>query len=1330
MADNGYSDGSVVVSTELDDKGFEAGTEKIKNATESAIKTFADLGTAFDKYINQYMDAIPAKQFASDMKSMDKDVNNLSVALDTLSQAYSKTAEGGAKEIAQFERQADKVDVSLTKLQQKLDSYHGRGVMDKDNNIVSAEETEEIQRVMRINDDLMAQYNRMTTEVAQVKAAKEAERAAEIEAAAREKAEVEALKESTRKSAESNRQAWQSVKQEIKEADTATRANDRSYDTLSKTIMALQGKVDSLGPAAKRAMHGSEKDVDNFNIKMANTERAIQYAQEKLEVFGNTKIRTDEYNALNIAIEKASSELDSFYREQDRMLKSGKSRESQEWKENANKIAEAQRQLEAYDAEKQQLEASGNAFINQSDTARFAELASQFSGVSQQCADYQNKVDGASGKTRVLLSVLKALGKVGVTAFKMPGKSILSAVSGMKALSKGANSALGAVKKLGKTITSFGTRIKSLLKRRFISSILSGATEGIKNLAQASPEMNKSISAIMSALARLKNSFATAFSPILTIVSPVLTQIINILADACTQIGMFIAALTGATTVKKAVAVQKDYAASLNQTADSAEKANNSLAGFDKLNNTTSNKDSGASGAQDPASMFEEVPVESKIADFVKRLKNAFLKGDLSDIGKSIAGKINSVFKKINDTVSWDNVGGKIATAINSITSLINSLAENIDFDGIGKSFASGFNTIVNSIYLLVTGINWGNLGKSLMSGLNGFINNVDWGKLGTTIGSLFQSALSFINSALHEFDILGLANGLGESINNAFAAVDWSMLGDTLSTHWRNMYQGITTLASTIDWSQIGSDIATAINGIDWSGVIGDLVTMVGTLLSSALDLLTGLAETIDWAKLGDDLWNALCSLVTNIDWSGLIAKAFELLGAAVAGAVTLIGTFFNDLWEAVKTGYGEIKDYFAERVKAAGGDLWEGVLNGICEGLVSIGTWIKENIFDPFINGFKAVFGIHSPSTVMAEMGGFLIDGLKNGITNAWANIKQFFSDAWGKIKSSVKEACTSIKNTVSEKFTAAKEFISEKVTNIKNKVSEGFTNAYNAVSNKVSDIKNSVSNAFSNAYTTVSNKVSDIKNSVSNTFSEIWTSVSNKVSDIGSSIKNTFSDVVSSARSWGSDMCDNIVSGISNAASSVWDSAKNLAGGIKDFLGFSEPKKGPLSDFHTYMPDMIDLMVDGISKNKNVAIAAVSDLAAAISDEAQDASVVIPIGGENRYTSMLDSFADTITDAFAQLLSRLEAIANNVVFTMPAVATGTVIPYNSATGGSGSDHPSWSPTDILKRLDDMLTALSDIRETIEDKDTGITDEAIYTSVKRSVHREKKATGKNPLN
>lgn len=70
---------------------------------------------------------------------------------------------------------------------------------------------------------------------------------------------------------------------------------------------------------------------------------------------------------------------------------------------------------------------------------------------------------------------------------------------------------------------------------------------------------------------------------------------------------------------------------------------------------------------------------------------------------------------------------------------------------------------------------------------------------------------------------------------------------------------------------------------------------------------------------------------------------------------------------------------------------------------------------------------------------------------------------------------------------------------------------------------------------------------------------------------------------ALKWGSDIIDGIVSGIQSAVGRVGEAVKGVADKIKSFLGFSEPEDGPLSDFRTYMPDMIDLMASGITSGK---------------------------------------------------------------------------------------------------------------------------------------------------
>ena len=69
---------------------------------------------------------------------------------------------------------------------------------------------------------------------------------------------------------------------------------------------------------------------------------------------------------------------------------------------------------------------------------------------------------------------------------------------------------------------------------------------------------------------------------------------------------------------------------------------------------------------------------------------------------------------------------------------------------------------------------------------------------------------------------------------------------------------------------------------------------------------------------------------------------------------------------------------------------------------------------------------------------------------------------------------------------------------------------------------------------------------------------------------------------AKTWGKDLIDNFIGGIKAKWEDLKQSVSNVAQTVKDFLGFSEPKKGPLSNFHTYAPDMMDLYSKGIKEN----------------------------------------------------------------------------------------------------------------------------------------------------
>jgi tape measure domain-containing protein len=69
---------------------------------------------------------------------------------------------------------------------------------------------------------------------------------------------------------------------------------------------------------------------------------------------------------------------------------------------------------------------------------------------------------------------------------------------------------------------------------------------------------------------------------------------------------------------------------------------------------------------------------------------------------------------------------------------------------------------------------------------------------------------------------------------------------------------------------------------------------------------------------------------------------------------------------------------------------------------------------------------------------------------------------------------------------------------------------------------------------------------------------------------------------SKSWGTDLVSLLAQGITDATPLVETACTGVASVIKSILGFSEPEAGPLSDFHTYAPDMIDLWCSGIRSN----------------------------------------------------------------------------------------------------------------------------------------------------
>lgn len=87
------------------------------------------------------------------------------------------------------------------------------------------------------------------------------------------------------------------------------------------------------------------------------------------------------------------------------------------------------------------------------------------------------------------------------------------------------------------------------------------------------------------------------------------------------------------------------------------------------------------------------------------------------------------------------------------------------------------------------------------------------------------------------------------------------------------------------------------------------------------------------------------------------------------------------------------------------------------------------------------------------------------------------------------------------------------------------------------------------------------------------------------VAGSIKDGFMERVNDAKEWGKDLIQNFIDGVLSKWNDLKESVSNVAQTVKNFLGFSEPKEGPLSNFHTYAPDMMELFAQGVKDNERL-------------------------------------------------------------------------------------------------------------------------------------------------
>lgn len=319
--------------------------------------------------------------------------------------------------------------------------------------------------------------------------------------------------------------------------------------------------------------------------------------------------------------------------------------------------------------------------------------------------------------------------------------------------------------------------------------------------------------------------------------------------------------------------------------------------------------------------------------------------------------KTTSAIKKAADTASSAELYG--FDQITKVSDSDSSSSTSSGTEGAQSTLVQKLTGWINRLKAAFVAGDWRKLGQIVGEGVNGVFASIDAVDVGAKIGTFIKIANTAFHGMLTTIDFNGIGAKAGKLFTSAIGRVDWNEAGDVIGRAILALPTVLTGFITGTDWKTVGQAISDC--------------------LKSVIARFTSWLQTTDWLKVGQSAAN----LIGSIDWGGIVSNMFKLLGAALGAGVTL-------LWGAIGDALTSIRDYFAEKIEDAGGDVALGLLTGIINGLGNIGSWMKTNITAPFVEGFRG-------------LGNGIVGTVEEWINTAINGINSFFSKI-GQVLSSV--------------------------------------------------------------------------------------------------------------------------------------------------------------------------------------------------------------------------------------------------------------------------------------------------------------------------------------
>lgn len=581
------------------------------------------------------------------------------------------------------------------------------------------------------------------------------------------------------------------------------------------------------------------------------------------------------------------------------------------------------------------------------------------------------------------------------------------------------------------------------------------------------------------------------------------------------------------------------------------------------------------------------------------------LPGGLIVVGLVAAGKlimdhwdeikswvVNKLWPKLRDV--WENVRSKVEDVFGKVkgyweTTLKPALEALWKFvvETVWPKLKEAFDSIrakVASVFAAIKSY-WDTVLKPALDALWKFVVEVvvpqavdAWNNLKNAAAAVFAAIKNFWETTLKP-----AMDALWKFISETVVpkAVDaWNNLKNTVAAVFANVKNfWETTLKPAMDalWKFI-SEVVVPKATEAWNGFKNTVAVVFAAVknfwdntLKPAFDALWKfVSETV--VPLASKAWEGFQSTVDTVFsaivgfWETTLQPAFEAIRGFV---VDTLGPIFDNTFNGIK----EIVDNTLGAIKS----LWEDSVKPIYEGIVEFFTGVFSGDWESAWDGIQKVGeGVWAYLTTVVETfvdnaltwGRTILENIKTGMEGVWESfVKPAIDAIWSALPEGIQTAVTD-----------ALEWGSNLISNIKDGIVTGWDTVKQFVEETFASFAEIPQKLVDAALTWGSQIIDNLKQGIIDKWDAFTGWFDERIGGIGNFFVGE-DGIVTKAKSWGEDTINSIGDGINSAASWVEGAASDVATGIANFLHFSEPKEGPLSDFANSGEDMMRLFADSI-------------------------------------------------------------------------------------------------------------------------------------------------------